>query len=104
MLDPWPYHPHLGKTFAEVPEADLIAWRDKQNRDGLMHDICLGIIAARDVRLYDLITKLSTRPKAPVTTAGTEIPIHPNEEIPAAPIKTGEPTTDEQLSAGTGEI
>jgi hypothetical protein len=61
--DPWPYHPHLDKTFAEVPEEDLIAWRDSRSRDVLMHDICLGIIAARDLKLYDLITQLARKPK-----------------------------------------
>ena len=65
VTDPWPYHPHLDKTFAEVPEADLIAWRDQHSRETLLHDICLGIIAARDLKLYDLIGKLATPPAPP---------------------------------------
>jgi len=63
VLEPWPYHPYLDKTFAEVPEDHLIAWRDARSRDVLMHDICLGIIAARDLKLYDLITQLARKPK-----------------------------------------
>jgi hypothetical protein len=82
--DPWPYHPHLEKTFAEVPEDYLIAWRDERRRDVLLHDICLGIIAARDLKLYDLITQLSRKPKV-------------------ESIKTGEPTADAALP-DTGKI
>ena len=81
VTDPWPYHPHLDKTFAEVPEEDLIAWRDQHSRKTLLHDICLGIIAARDLKLYDLITQLST----------TAIKTEPSAQIPDQdPIPAGE--------------
>jgi hypothetical protein len=97
VLDPWPYHPHLDKTFAEVPEEDLIAWRDSRSRDVLMHDICLGIIAARDLKLYDLITKLAT----PIPTTPPKEPEHNaiKTERQSEPI----PDTD-QMSEGVLKI
>jgi hypothetical protein len=55
VTDPWPYKPHYGVPLCEVPEDYLLAWAAERRRNVLLFDWGLGVIAKRDLALFDLI-------------------------------------------------